>query len=407
MKQAKKTKKITKNKSKINIVKSPLLRYLRLVEHKHTGKVLSHRHTSHASLFLILLVLGFFLYISDRVAGAAQTTSSSVNVGLVVPGPAPSIGASITSPKTDTTVKSPLLTVDGTCAQGTLVAIHIDNTLAGSTVCTNAGIFKIEVQLHKGKNALTALNFDNLNQPGPVTDAVEVSYVSSDPVKLDIAEPIMPTLPQSPLLVPGVSNEIADCSSYNYADLASQGGVSNVIAICTNAKAVETCSDYSLTKELPIGGDPHVVVVCTEKYVNAKDKMKLGILAWGGTPPYALSVDWNNNGNNTVISIPKPAYVNIETTYAVLGVYDVKVLLTDTSGKVTNTETTIQVNGTEVPQSILQYFESNITKSWFETPVPIYVVVVAITLGFWGGDIFYRRTLMQKQPMHKIARHRT
>ncbi|HUC96726.1 MAG TPA: hypothetical protein VMR16_03640, partial [Candidatus Saccharimonadales bacterium] len=29
--------------------------------------------------------------------------------------------------------------------------------------------------------------------------------------------------------------------------------------------------------------------------------------------------------------------------------------------------------------------------SWFKTPVPLYIMAVALTLGFWGGDIFNRR----------------
>jgi hypothetical protein len=412
MKQTKTTRKIPKKSTKIksvkvSITKAPLLKHLRLVEHKHTGKILGHRHTSHASLVLILALLGFFLYISDRAVTAAQTVSSSVNVGLVVPGPPPTEGATITSPKTDGTVSSPFLTLGGTCASETLVADYIDENLAGSTICTTAGIFKLDVQLHKGKNTLTAMNFDNLNQPGPASNSIDITYITNDPVKLDMAEPITPNLPKSPLLVPGIPNEVATCSSYDYAVQTGGNGESSVIAVCTNTQTVNTCSDYRLTKELPVGGDPHITVVCTEKYVNAKEKMKLGILAWGGNPPYALSVDWNNDGKNTLISIPKPAYANIETSYAVLGAYDVKVLLTDTEGKVANTETTVQVNGTEVPQSIIEFFKSNISKSWFETPVPIYVVVVAITLGFWGGDIFYRKTIATKNPVSKIAKQKS
>lgn len=391
--------------SKVKIVKTPLFRHLRLIEHKHTGKLVSHSHTSHGLLVLMLAILGFFMYISSQaVVASQQAVNSSVNISLVVPGPAPEVGATITSPKSGDRFISTLIIVNGTCKENTFVVIKVDGQLAGSTICTSAGIFILDVQIHQGKSVLSAMNYDNLNQPGPATDPVEVSYVSNNPVRLDLEDAVIPVLPDSPLLIPGLTNQIGACSSYDYAVKSGQISQSSVISICTDTRAVENCSDYRLTKELPTVGDPHVVVVCTERYVNTKDTIKIGILAWGGKPPYALSVDWNDDDDNTVISIPEPAYVSVEASYSVLGVYNVKVLLTDKEGNVTNTETSLQVNGSELPQSIIEFFKSSIDKSWFETPVPIYLIVVAITLGFWGGDLFYRHANIGQSSAKKTHR---
>ena len=74
----------TKISTKRKTSKQSVLRHLRLAEHKHTGKLIHHRHTSHLVLIIILVFIGFFLLISDNVV-QAQTNSGQVMVKAIVP----------------------------------------------------------------------------------------------------------------------------------------------------------------------------------------------------------------------------------------------------------------------------------------------------------------------------------
>lgn len=387
-----------RNKKNVRTVRSSVFGRLKLIEHKHTGKVVHHQHTSHVTLSILLIITGFFIYISNQIAVATQQVASgSVSVSLIVPGDPPSAGATITSPSSGLSVKgSPVVKVDGTCQADSYVVLYINSMLSGSTTCTDAGLFSINISLAQGQNIVTALNYDNLNQAGPATPAVTVSYTPDEPI---IDDPIDPILPTKPVLIPSIENEIKSCADYNYQiEKGANDGAASVISICSEPPKAETCDDYKLTKELPTGGEPHVQIVCTTRFANANEKKKIGVLAWGGTPPYALSLDWGDERETgTLLSIQKPSYVVAETSYAVLGVYTIKAILTDSKVKTAVAESSMEINGKEInSENFLQYVKNSLNVSWFDTPVPLYLTAVAITLGFWLGDIFARSMKSQK-----------
>jgi hypothetical protein len=341
--------------------KKPVLRHLRLVHHKHTGNVLQTRHTSFLALFAMLVFVGFFLVVSQNLAKAGN-----VSVGLIVTGAAPAIGATITAPIDNTTYTN-ITTVDvsGTCAPSTFVTISNDGTLAGSTICTLAGIFQVTVQMHQGSNVLTALNYDNLNQPGPITPTVTVMFMPPNPV-VEVVEPV---LPNSPLVIPGVTTDVTTPSG----------------------AAVSECDQYNQTNTLPTGGEPRVVVVCVPRTVEANEENKIGILVWGGTPPYALNFNWGGDAT-TLVSMDAPGYKTVKLKYASSGIYNINVQLTDKSAKQAVGESAIEVVGKQTPvQALTQTIDELFATSWFETPVPLYLTALGVTLGFWAGDIFNRR----------------
>ncbi|MEI6054327.1 MAG: hypothetical protein WCQ49_03095 [Candidatus Saccharibacteria bacterium] len=112
MKKFQKTKKLQKNKPKKVTAKlsvkvklahldRPILRHLRLLELKHTGKIVHHRHTSHLLLMIILLILGIFLFASGYFASAKSLVESqSVSVTATVEG-SPITNEVVTKPKID------------------------------------------------------------------------------------------------------------------------------------------------------------------------------------------------------------------------------------------------------------------------------------------------------------------
>ncbi len=342
-------------------VTRPGLHHFRLVENKHTGKLIHHRHTSHVALVGLLLLVGIFLFISAGFA-EVQAETGVVSIGATVSGPAPVVGASITSPIDGTSVTNQqTIEVTGTCAPGTFVVVQNNNQLVGSTVCTDAGIFVLQVQLQTGTNVLSAFNYDNLNQPGPNTPLISVNVTTTSTVA-QLLQPLSSTLPvilpSNPSIVPGVTPEASSC-------------------------------DIKNEQPLPTGGEPRVAIVCAPRFVQANTQYTLGIMTWGGTPPYALAIDLGNKSENNLLSLATPRNQFFKFSYASAGIRTVTVKLKDKDGRSAIVQTSIQTTGdTKTPLAVLA--NDVIGTSWFKTPVPLYLIAFAITLGFWGGDIFDR-----------------
>lgn len=359
----KKNQNIRKNKSRsrskvsksIKLVhaKRPVLRHLRLVEHKHTGKLLHFKHSSYVALLLILALVGFFLVVNQNFTNAM---SPSVTIGAVVRAPPPAIGATITAPINGLRIVNLNPSqVSGECSSNSFVVVYNDGVLAGSTICSSVGNFSISIQLHSGQNTLTALNFDNINQAGPKTPPVIVTFVSEEST-IEVTPPILPI---NPVLIPGITENMSDCNSYK-----PEG-------------------------EFKTGGQPHVAVVCMPLTILANRDDKIGVFVWGGEPPYALSFKWGLNAGDSLISLDKPGYKTVNAHYASSGIYNINIQLVDSQSNFATGESATQVTG-EHNQSFVQNVDGTNQFSWFETPVPLYITAVGVTFGFWGGDIFSR-----------------
>ena len=339
---------------KLAHTKRPVLRHLRLVEHKHTGKLVKVHHSSYIALVGMLVFVGFFMLITQNVAKA---TDNTVAISAIVKAPGPTVGATITAPVNGfNIVNLNPSQVEGNCAAGLFVVVYDDGALVGSTICTSAGSFNLNVQLHDGTNVLTARNFDALNQPGPDTASVAVTFTAEAAVQ-NVPKP---DLPETPVIIPGVTPGISDCSNY----------------VPTGA--------------LLTGGDPHVAVVCVPQTVQVNQDNNIGVLVWGGSPPYALNFKWGS-GDETLVSLNAPGYKIVNVHYASSGTYNINVQVTDHGSSTGSGQSAVQVTNPAQPQTLTQIINSITTSSWFETPVPLYVIAVGLTLGFWGGDIFNRR----------------
>jgi len=391
MKQKQKNVPVRKNRKKTALrsqkkvvfihAKRPGLRHFRLIGHKHTFKLIHHRHTSHLTLFIMLAILGFFIYASGSMA-QAETSSGSVLVGVIVPGPPPTVGAVITNPANGYTLEEQyLLDISGTCYEDSFVVVKDNDVTVGSTACTGAGIFSLQIQLQFGKNILTALNYDNLNQAGPTTPSITV-YVTQTanedtPATIDAKTPTMvftPIIPDNPSIIPGVTSDITSCEDYRPG-------------------------------KLPTGGEPHVAIVCVPRLFFPNMQQVMGVLVWGGTPPYALSIDFGDGSEreNTLISVAEPSYHTIKFSYAMPNTYRIKFKLTDKTNETSVVQTSVQVNGEK--ESPIVTFANEIFggKPWYESPVPFYLLAIAITLGFWAGDIFDRK-YGAKKFQHRTSR---
>lgn len=141
-------------------------------------------HSVTSRLFLSFILLASLIVTAINLSFIHRTQAVSINgnqqiTALVLPMP-PTIPAIIDSPSTNTTVQQTPLVITGTCQAALLVRITNNGQLAGSGTCQPDGTFTINIVLAVGTNVLSALNYDNYNQPGP----------ASDPVTVTVAEPI-------------------------------------------------------------------------------------------------------------------------------------------------------------------------------------------------------------------------
>ena len=92
--------------------------------------------------------------------------------------PAPTQGASITTPGNGASFSSSPITVNGICPNDLLVQVYNNGVMAGSVMC-KGGSFSIQVSLFAGVNELTAIVYDELEQSGPVSNSVTVNYADT------------------------------------------------------------------------------------------------------------------------------------------------------------------------------------------------------------------------------------
>jgi len=91
---------------------------------------------------------------------------------------APTVGATITTPGNGGSYANSPITVSGICPTDLLVQIYDNGVMAGSVMCIN-GSFSLQVSLFAGVNELSASVFDDLEQTGPASNVVSVTYTDT------------------------------------------------------------------------------------------------------------------------------------------------------------------------------------------------------------------------------------
>jgi len=114
--------------------------------------------------------------VSAAAAGSSQNPQSgSVGLEGTIGAPAPTQAAAITIPASGQTFTNTPNTVAGTCKTGLLVKLFSNNIFVGSVQCTNNS-FSLQVNLFSGQNDLVARVYDALDQAGPDSNMVTVTF---------------------------------------------------------------------------------------------------------------------------------------------------------------------------------------------------------------------------------------
>lgn len=125
-------------------------------------------------LACLLLCLGMSSHAS--AVGSSQTPQSGT-VGLegTIGAPAPTQAATISTPTNGQTFTTTPITVAGLCKTGLLVKIFSNNIFVGSAQCIN-GSFSLQISLFSGRNDLVARVYDALDQAGPDSNVISVTF---------------------------------------------------------------------------------------------------------------------------------------------------------------------------------------------------------------------------------------
>ena len=107
----------------------------------------------------------------------SSTNPQSGSVGLqgTISSAPPTQAATIATPSNGQVFTKIPITVSGLCASNLLVKLFANNVFVGSTLCTN-GSYSLQVDLFDGLNDLVARVFDALDQPGPDSNTVAVTF---------------------------------------------------------------------------------------------------------------------------------------------------------------------------------------------------------------------------------------
>ncbi len=87
----------------------------------------------------------------------------------------PTQAATITTPGSGGSYTTSPITVSGVCQTDMLVQVYNNGVMVGAVMCAN-GSFSLQVSLFSGTNELTAIMYDDLEQAGPVSNIVTLTY---------------------------------------------------------------------------------------------------------------------------------------------------------------------------------------------------------------------------------------
>jgi hypothetical protein len=128
-----------------------------------------------ATIFLTMLMV---FALMPTFISAQTSESGSIGIEGVIPSDPPSTPATISTPTNGQGFTELPVTVSGLCPQDLLVKLFKNNVFAGSAQCAN-GSYSILVDLFNGQNELVARVFDALDQQGPDSNIVTVTFTDN------------------------------------------------------------------------------------------------------------------------------------------------------------------------------------------------------------------------------------
>jgi hypothetical protein len=265
---------------------------LKLRHHKHTGKLLAHKHTSYRVLFLLMLAPILMMSLVGKLDAMAANLAVTATVPAPIPGGAPTID----TPADGTVTDDQQVIVSGTCPVITpaiIVAIYDNSTFAGSVECDETGNYSLPVSLVPNQNILIATVTTITNGVGDSSSPITVTR--------HVVAPPHPTSSPAPAAT-------------------GSGGV--------KGGPIGQSSVTGLTPPLMVLAKDVVVVIGANRQVEWHGA------ASGGTPSYTFAVHWGD-GQTDTREVADTSDQTFTHTFKSLHTYNIDIILTDTQGEKT------------------------------------------------------------------------
>ena len=320
-----------------------------VIHHSHSGKLVHRKHTSYALLAFILMIVGVLL-----ASLTLSVRAANLNVTAAIMGDPPPYGATITEPTNNQHFSVIPIDVKGTCPADAMVKIFRNDVFSGAVLCDNNNTFGLKIDLFEGQNILEARVFSSTGLEGPNTPKVTVFYNPPHPI---------------------TSTQNATPSSHPITQLFLK-------------------SD-NLYKGYLIG-----------------EQITWPIEIVGGSPPYALNVEWGD-GSSDLISRSQSGLLNLSHTYKQADAsYNIIVKASDNSGQkaylqlvtiITDPKllasTKKDTTGLEASQDLLHKLLNRLLISW-----PFYLLASFMLVSFWFGERWQLHLLQRRKPT-TLAKH--
>ncbi|HTE22647.1 MAG TPA: hypothetical protein VK674_06425 [Candidatus Limnocylindria bacterium] len=132
------------------------------------------------AVVIVFLLCGILFGAPKAVAQLENPKSGSVGIQGTISSPPPKTGATIVIPTNGQVFTKLPITVSGLCPGDLLVKVFKNNVFGGSVQCKN-GSYSLIIDLFSGQNELVARVYDNLDQAGPDSNKVTVTFNDSRP----------------------------------------------------------------------------------------------------------------------------------------------------------------------------------------------------------------------------------
>jgi hypothetical protein len=168
-------------------------------------------------------------------------------------------------------------------------------------------------------------------------------------------------------------------------DLDQQGPDSNVVNVVFNDGATRPNLSERIT----------MTSVYARRGANPGETLTWPIIITGGTPPYALSVDWGDGSQSDVYSITIPGEFTIKHIFSQAGIYRALLKATDKNGNVGFLQLTAIANGEIKDANVAGAVESGrtVTKVLWQ---PIVLAIPFIITTFYLGKKYEVTRIKQK-----------
>jgi len=123
------------------------------------------------SLLLVMATPG----LASALGSQQNPQSGSVGLQGTVASPPPTQAATIGVPGNGQTFTTMPITISGLCKTGLLVKVYSNNIFIGAATCAG-GSYSIQANLFSGQNSLVARVYDSLDQAGPDSNTVTVTF---------------------------------------------------------------------------------------------------------------------------------------------------------------------------------------------------------------------------------------